>query len=206
MPTWRQWLFSKVNIKTGLWDPLPNFEQSDFFKFYEALLTHPRLHHVAKQHGYRIAFFPHPMIRFSGLMHAFTCKNVLLPQPEASYATIFAQSKLIVTDYSSAILDFAYLRKPILYAQFDLAQFTSGAHTYLPGYFDHQNEAFGEITTTLEETVDALLQAIEQDCPLKPIYRERMDAFFAFNDKGNCERIYQSVSHLLNNEPSSHDC
>ena len=40
-----------------------------------------------------------------------------------SYKDIFAQTDLMITDYSSVAFDFAYLRKPIVYSQFDRDSF-----------------------------------------------------------------------------------
>ncbi|MFS0655826.1 CDP-glycerol glycerophosphotransferase family protein [Bacillus sp. 179-C3.3 HS] len=38
---------------------------------------------------------------------------------------VFAESNLIVTDYSSSSLDFSNMRKPVVYCQFDKEEFFS---------------------------------------------------------------------------------
>ena len=50
----------------------------------------------------------------------------------------------MLTDYSSVAFDFAYLRKPIVYAHFDKEAFFSGEHSYTAGYFDYERDGFGE--------------------------------------------------------------
>lgn len=197
MPTWRQWLFSTLNHKTGVWSPRPGFTESNYFKFYNALLSNERLIAVAREWGYTLAFFPHPMIRLNGLVDKFNLSDVQILSSTTPYREIYAKSNLVVTDYSSAAFDFAYLRKPVLYTHFDKDEMFSGKHTVAKGYFDYERDGFGEVTYTLEETVDCLIDYMKQGCQLKDKYRERIDHFFAFNDQNNCERVYQKVCELI---------
>lgn len=197
MPTWRQWLFRRPNQTTGVWQPLPGFTESAYFKFYNQLLSHPRLISAAQSFGYTLAFFPHPMVRLNGLVDEFNLLDVKVLSSETPYREIYAKSNLVVTDYSSAVFDFAYLRKPVLYTHFDKEDMFSGKHTLEKGYFDYERDGFGEVTYTLEETVDCLIDYMKNGCQLKDKYRERIDHFFAFNDQNNCERVYQKVCELL---------
>lgn len=197
MPTWRQWLFSTLNHETGVWSPRPGFTKSAYFKFYNALLSNERLIAAAQELGYTLAFFPHPMIRLNGLADKFNLDSVQVLASQTPYREIYAKSNLVVTDYSSAVFDFAYLRKPVLYTHFDKEDMFSGKHTLEKGYFDYEREGFGEVTYTLEETVDCLIDYMKHGCQLKDKYRERIDHFFAFNDQNNCERVYQKVCELI---------
>ena len=99
----------------------------------------------------------------------------------------------MITDYSSAVFDFAYLRKPIIYTHFDSQDFFGGKHTVKPGYFDFERDGFGEVEYDLESTVNRIIEYMENGCQLKDMYRERIDKFFAHNDKNNCQRIYDKV-------------
>ena len=109
-----------------------------------------------------------------------------------AYRDIYAQSNLIVTDYSSAVFDFAYLRKPIIYSQFDKKSFFNN-HTYQEGYFDYERDGFGEVEYDLDSTVNRIIEYMENNCQLKDKYRERIDKFFAFNDNNNCQRVYEAI-------------
>ena len=46
---------------------------------------------------------------------------------------------------------------------------------------------------TLDDTVNRIVEYMENGCCLKDKYRERIDRFFAFNDKNNCRRIYEKI-------------
>ena len=68
-----------------------------------------------KKHGYTIAFMPHPNIITK--IDLFTKnKDVKFYTVDDEYRDVYASSNLVLTDYSSAVFDFAYLRKPLIYA------------------------------------------------------------------------------------------
>lgn len=98
----------------------------------------------------------------------------------------------MVTDYSSVVFDFAYLRKPVVYLQPDREEFFSG-HLYDQGYFSYDDDGFGPVIDTVDGLVAELIQLIAQDGQMPAEYRRRADAFFAFEGGGNCERLYHSI-------------
>lgn len=192
MPTWRKQLVGAVDTKTGIRPLAPNAENSEYVAFYNGLLNHPRLLEAAQKMGYRVHFMPHPA--FQHHLDLFACPPEVTPfGVDASYGEVFAKSDLLVTDYSSTVFDFAYLRKPILYCQFDEEEFFSGTHSYTKGYFDYERDGFGEVEYTLEGTVDRIIEYMENGCQLKDKYRQRIDDFFAFNDRNNCQRVYEKI-------------
>ena len=109
------------------------------------------------------------------------------------YKQLFAIAKLVITDYSSAVFDFAYLRKPVLYYQNDIEEFYSGKHTYNKGYFDYEKDGFGEVEYTTESLINRIIEYVENGCQLKDRYRERIEKTFPFHDKANCKRVYEEI-------------
>ena len=192
MPTWRKYLMQKADPKTGKRLPVPDFYERSFFQFYHGLLNSDRLLNTLDQYGYRMQFFPHPNIRLSEIDFETDPRVVILPT-DIYYRDIYASSKLIITDYSSAVFDFAYLRKPVLYCQFDQDEFFAGEHVYTKGYFDYERDGFGEVTYDLESTIDRIIEYAANDCELKNEYRDRIDRFFAFNDQENCRRVTEKI-------------
>ncbi len=192
MPTWRRYLMVGMDQTTGVWQESAGFCESEYFRFYNGLINHPRLLAAAKEHGYTVCYMPHPTV--------ITKMELFDHHPEVkffslqdAYRDVYAQSNLVLTDYSSAVFDFAYLRKPVVYAHFDSKTFFEGGHLYEKGYFDYERDGFGEVTYDLESTVDMLIDYMKNGCALKPMYRERIDNFFAFSDKDNCKRILEKL-------------
>ena len=195
MPTWRKYLFGTLSRNTKVWSLGNSFHQSEYLDFYNHLINHPRLLDAAKRMNYRIVFLPHPNLQ--DYLDAFQHnEQVTFLGKETAYRDIYAKSALVVTDYSSAVFDFAYLRKPVIYTQFDKQEFFSGSHTVREGYFDYERDGFGEVTYSLEDTVDVLIEYMENSCQMKEEYRNRADAFFAFSDTDNCRRIFEKIEEL----------
>lgn len=192
MPTWRKYIMGTLNAVTGVWSIRDDFEDTDFVKFYKGLLNSEKLTKAAEKYGYTVAYMPHPNLQpyleyFSGN------DKVKYLGKETNYRDIFAQSSLIVTDYSSTVFDFVYLKKPVVYCHFDSEQFFGGGHSYEKGYFDYERDGFGEVEYNLENTIDRIIEYMENGCKVKEKYQQRIDNFFAFIDQNNCQRIYQKI-------------
>ena len=194
MPTWRKYLVSRTRSSEP-WKGVSNFKESEYFKFYNALINDKRVLETAKKHGYTICFMPHPNI-ITNIKDFDRSEGVKFFSLKDEYRDIYAQSNLVMTDYSSAMFDFAYMRKPVLYTQFDKERFFQGEHVITKGYFDDERDGFGEVVNDYESTVNLLCEYMENGCKLKDFYRERIDKFFAFNDKNNCQRILEKILEL----------
>jgi CDP-glycerol glycerophosphotransferase (TagB/SpsB family) len=197
MPTWRMYLSVSNNGADSTWKTSPAFLKSEYFNFYNSLINNEKLITACKNHGYTLAFMPHPNLISN--IDLFTKNDeVIFFGIDKEYRDIYAESSLVLTDYSSAVFDFAYMRKPVVYAHFDKEEFFAGEHVYTPGYFDYERDGFGEVTYDLDSTVDTLISYIESDCKLKEEYSERIENFFAFSDKDNSKRVIEKTEELVN--------
>ena len=192
MPTWRKYLSKYYNKKTNQWVLVDDFQESDYYQFFNSLINDDKLISTAKKCGYKIVFVPHPIVRPHINLFEQN-ENVEFSDSGISYTEIYAKSDLVITDYSSAVFDFAYLRKPVIYTHFDSEDFFGGKHTVKPGYFDFERDGFGEVEYDLDSTVNRMIEYMENGCQLKNMYRERIDDFFAYNDRNNCQRIYEKL-------------
>lgn len=188
MPTWRHSLFGSYHPEDSRWDLKPGFKSSEYYNFYNSLLNSPKLLEAAKKLGYIINFVPHPVL-FPYTDEFSVPNEVRLWGSEVVYRDMFAQNKLLVTDFSSVAFDFAYLKKPVLYAHFD-------ANHYEEGYFNYEEDGFGEVEYTLNSVIDRMIEYMQNDCQLKTKYLERINNFFAFNDQNNCQRVYEKILEL----------
>ena len=192
MPTWRRFLMQDQNSQTMGYPLVPDFMDSEYYQFFNKLLNDRRLLESAAKHGYQIAFLPHPTLQPH--INVFTQnEKVLFLGLDTNYGDVFQNSALVITDYSSAIFDAVYLYRPVIYAQFDKRAFFAGEHIYQKGYFDYERDGFGEVEYTYEATVSRIIEYIETDCRMKPVFRERADCFFAYRDRNNCQRVYNKI-------------
>lgn len=191
-PTWRKYLTTRQNKITGKWEVQEDFSQSSYVVFYRSLMHNSKLRKKAEELGYRILFKIHPALESQESKFEFDNRVELVPK-ELSYREMYQKSSLLVTDYSSSIFDFLYLKKPIVYTHFDYEEFYSGKHTYEKGDFDYEKEGFGEVEYTLEATVDRIIEYMENDCEMKPEYKERAEKCFKYHDRNNCQRVYEKI-------------
>lgn len=186
MPTWRMWL------RHAPGDPQELLWKSDFRKAWNALLNSPRLEALLCRYDMTACFYPHPQMQPYGNLFQTTQAHVrIADSSQEDIQKLLRDSMLLITDFSSVFFDFAYMRKSILYYQFDEEAYRAGH--YAAGYFDYRLDGFGAVVTEEDTLLDALEAALRKDCKVIAPYLQRMEAFFPNKDTENCERIYRAV-------------
>ena len=187
-PTWRKYLLKDIN--TGSLSD--DFETSEFYLRYKSLFEDQNFLSFLKQNGYKIYFVLHNMLR-EALPYFQPFFNEQIENAiDKSFSELFSKAAIMITDYSSNAFEFAYLKKPVIYFQFDKNIFFQN-HTYQEGYFSYSDNGFGPIVTNTNELKNELKLLIKNNAIMNKKYIERIYDFFAFNDKNNCERIWKEV-------------
>lgn len=190
MPSWRSSLVGKAIPGTQRRQYNPLFKKSEYYQFYDKLFKDSRLLDALKKNNLKIKFCIHPSFReqfkdFVGNEYVEFAIDV-----NSQYETL--SSKMLVTDYSSAACDFAYLNKPVVYANFDYDHIYE-VHYYNKGYFDYDKHGFGPNCLNYEDTLNAILKLISNDFKVESKYAERMKNFFFYRDNKNSERVYNAI-------------
>jgi len=194
LPTWRKSLEGEMEYRSSEREYTHGFADSDYCRFYNGLINDERLLSVMEEYGYKGSFYLHPV--FEKQYKDFKSSRLIkVGKGVADYQELFRKGAIMVTDYSSVAFDFAYLKKPVIYSQFDEESFYKN-HSWGKGYFTYRRDAFGPITTTLDETVEELIAYIKNDCRMKDEYKEKVDNFFAYTDRNNCKRVYEATMEL----------
>lgn len=194
LPTWRKYAAPDLIPGTSERPYSEAFRDTEYFKFYNRLINDTRILKAMKENGYTGTFYMHPshMNQWKDFQSNDTISvwKDLVP-----FSRVFSENALLITDYSSVAIDFAYLGKPVIYTQFDIEAFTTG-HSYVPGYYDYERDGFGPVCYDYETSVDAIVSAISRDCVEEDVYLDRVNNFFAFRDKNNCRRILDEIKKL----------
>lgn len=194
MPTWRFALTGRLSDDTGQREYNAEFPHSKFFQFYQRLIQDERLLGVLKERGYKGRFILHP--NHKAQLEDFTDNDTIrIVRESVDYQYEFQSNALLVTDFSSVAFDFAYLKKPVVYTQFDRDTFFEG-QVYDEGYFDYERDGFGPVCYDYETTLQAIIRYVEQDCSLDAEYDKRSSQFYRWFDKDNCKRVYEAIRSL----------
>lgn len=190
-PTWRVQGVGEYNHITQTYEESATFKDTDFYRFYESLITDPRILSALEKYDYYINLRLHK--RTMQQASDFTTSDrVVIEREKTDYLEDIRKTSLLVTDYSSIAFDYAYAYIPVIYAQYDIESFYNN-HLYYRGYFDYEEDGFGQVVYTYEDTVATIISAMENDCQMSELYRNRVDEFFAYRDGNNCARIYNEL-------------
>jgi len=106
---------------------------------------------------------------------------------------LFLVSDVLVTDYSSAMFDYAVTGRPILFFTYDLAEYRDDLRGF---YFDFEAEAPGPLLATSAEVIEAVKDVDAVAVSYREAYR-RFAARFCSLDDGKagarvCDRLFGS--------------
>lgn len=188
MPTWRTYLTGKMT-DYGYNEAIDGFSESEYYLNYKFLLTNEKLIKFLEENNYILKFALHPgMMSYIDEFKKFENNNIIILSSDSlNYNKLFKESKLIITDYSSAVFDFAYLKKPIIYFQFDKVLFFD--KHYKKGYFDYETDGFGPVIEDRYDLIDKILEMAKNNFNNDKKYINRVEKTFKYFDKNNCKRI-----------------
>ncbi len=195
MPTWRSYIVGSSKNGGVVRHLNDSFMGTEYARAWKSLIQNTRLEGLHERYGYDVIFLPHPNIR--PYLEQFEVPSFIsIPPKDTCYQQLFQESSVIITDYSSVAFDMAFLKKAVLYYQFDEATFFSGIHSYQKGYFDYRRDGFGPVVTEEDALFRELEVILKNEGNPAPMYLERMEATFPFRDGKNCERVYQAILDL----------
>lgn len=190
IPTWRNWLVKEIKK----YQKPEEFKNTNYFKNWQLLLENEQLINFLEKNSIDAYFYPH--INMKKFINLFTIKTkrIKIINDEIDIQILLKESALMITDYSSVYMDFAYMKKPVIYYQFDKNEYRE--KQYKEGYFNYEKNGFGEVITNSEELVNKIEKYVENDYNVEEIYNKRMKDFFELHDNNNCERIYKAICNI----------
>lgn len=196
MPTWRRNLAIEMDAQTGERPYNPAFRSSAYYRFYENLINDERILEVLRQNGYNGKFCIHNNNK-ANAMDFHGNELIEIVAGKINYQKEFKEAALLITDYSSVEYDFAYLKKPVIYAQFDRDEFYNEA-VYDKGYWDYEKMGFGPVCRDYESTIQEIISMIQNGCKMEEKYLARAKEFYFKMDRNNCRRVCEAIREIGN--------
>lgn len=197
MPTWRSWFTEKSSMQGELND---DFLNSTYLIGWKKFLEHPKLNSMIQEKELEVIFFPHRNMQF--LIKEFraniSTKAIIASWEDYDIQDLMKTSEMMVTDYSSVFFDMVYMKKPVIFYQFDIEDFRK-AH-YSEGYFNYFDNPFGKSYLTPEDALQRVEYYVEKSYEIDEDAKKAHEEFFAYYDSSNSERIYNKIKNLDNTE------
>ena len=177
MPTWRASL-------SGVSDEV--FTNSEFFKNWSSLINNEKLIQSCQKNNLKIKFYLH--YSFQNYSHLFKGNDIvtIVKFGEEVVQDLLKESKLLVTDFSSVYFDFGYMKKPVVYYQFDESTFNN--EHYTKGYFEYRRDGFGDVCSKTDEAVKSIIDVIENGFNVERKYLDRMNTNFIYSKSFNARK------------------
>lgn len=184
MPTWRTWMEDM---------PKEDFKRTDYYDNYVNFLNSEELEVILEKYNLELVFFLHP--KFKQYISEFQLDNEHISLKEFQNIKVneeIMEASLMISDYSSVTWDMFYMKKPVLFYQFDYEKYEE----YEGSYIDMETELFGERALNKEELVQLVQEYAENEFQLKPHYEKLYGEYFKYVDHNNSQRIFDVIKHL----------
>lgn len=187
MPTWRSYLNNLRNID--------DFKTTNFYNKYQALLTNEKLINLSETYNMEIIFYPHiELQKYIKAFKTYSDNIKIAGESEYDVQELLIDSNLLITDYSSVFFDFAYMKKPIIFYQFDCEEYRK--YHYSEGYFDYKKDGFGIVEYDADTIVENIKKLFEKNFTNRDVFDKKQEIFFPLHDTGNCKRTFDAISKL----------
>ena len=193
MPTWRAAL-------VGAWDGKgqrrainPDFYSSSYVETWKDFFGDPRMKALLDTYGYRIVFFAHP--GFEDYLDKLPFPDFVEKRSKAhgSIIDVMKKSKIMITDFSSVAYDMAYMKRPVLYYQYESKDSFTRSQSWVSGYIDYQKMGFGPVCADRDELFAALEESLRSGCVMPALYEARVDNTFPYRDANCCRRAFEFI-------------
>ena len=183
MPTWRRGADDK------------DIRESNYFKCWTSFINNIELSKLLNKNGVKLYFYLHPIFqKYVNYFESHSEDITIANSNNFDVQKLLKESALLITDYSSVLFDFAFMKKPSLYYQFDRSSYY-GTH-YKKGYFSYDKDSFGYVCRSEEELVEKINDCIKTNFEFPICFVPNFEKFFVKHDNLNCARIFECILHL----------
>ena len=180
IPTWRDWL-----------QTFDGFIESEYYQRYKSLLESDKLQKLCKTNDLELILCLHPNMQ--KFVDQFNLENVrVISQGEVDVQQLLKESILMITDYSSVAFDFSFLKKPIIYYQFDQRRFLGKHESHLDIYEDLP----GDIVQEKIQVLEMVQYYINNQFSMREENYIKSQQFLKYNDTNNSQRIKETIENF----------
>ena len=194
MPTWREWIADE-DYRLQEYEGTTEIPKTNYFIRWTEFIKDQRLKEIAEKYNVRFVFFPHRnMQKYMQYFPESTEWMEIASSKDWDIQQLMKKAAMMITDYSSVCFDIFYMKKPLIFYQFDYEQFRKGQ--YDTGVFDYRDNGFANSYTEKEDVFDELDVTIRNGFAVSEEYLKEHQRHFTLYDEKNCERVYQIIKEM----------
>lgn len=172
---------------------IKNFTETEYFEVYNNFINSPELDNLLNVYNKKLLFYPHYEVQKYLQLFNSASKNVeICSINEFDIQKLLIEASVLITDYSSVFFDFAYMKKPLIYYQFDYDEYRK-SH-YKEGFFNYENDGFGCVVKKQSSLLVELENILKYGIDKK--YVDKVNSTFKYVDHNNCKRLYDKIMEL----------
>lgn len=192
MPTWREWIADE-DERFLQYEGTTDIAKTNYFTNWSSFISDQAIESLAKKYNCKFIFFPHRNMQ--KYMEYFPLSTPYLEIADAKkydVQDLMKSASLMITDYSSVFMDMLYMKKPVIFYQFDYDKFCKGQ--YGEGYFSYSNNPFANSYTNKAAVFCAIDRSIREGFSISEDFKKAHGEYFRLYDENNCKRIYDVVT------------
>lgn len=197
MPTWREWIADN-DYRLKKIEHSNSFTETEYFKKWNDFINSPKIKDLSKKYGIHFKFYPHRnMQKYIQYFEANEYVSVI-DAANHNIQEIMKNASMMITDYSSVFMDMIYMKKPVVFYQFDYSKFRK--NQYGAGFFDYKNNPVSSSYEYANEVLRKTEEIIKSNYKPSAEYLKYHKQLFALYDHNNCKRTYEEISKLNTKE------
>ena len=190
MPTWRKWLRFQSETHE---DARMDIQSSEYISMWKSLLNDERFKRIIELNNLDVVFYPHPNMRGILETSSFVPSYITIADLEKDdIQAMMKSSRLLITDYSSVFFDMVYMKRPVIFYQFDLDKFRK--YHYEQGWFDYSDTRFGKSIKNTDAMIDEIDRIVNRDFCVDHEFIEEHESVFPLFDSMNSQRVYEILA------------
>ena len=192
VPTWRKWL-GLHSESTGR--EKMGFQESEFYQKWIELLTSSELRELIGKYDLDIFFCLHRQMQaYTDLFRGIGEHIKVVSAEEYDLQELMKSAQLMITDYSSICFDMFYMKKPVIFYQFDYEEHRK--RHYEQGWFDYRHNPFANSYPDCSSVLEELERSILTDYRVSERFLEGHREEFRYCDRRNAKRVYEALKGL----------
>ncbi len=197
MPTWRRWLdYRHEKNESKVEEIKKQYLTSSYYKEYQNLLNNKQFHDFLEKNDMRVVLYLHGYAQMYSDYFTSTSNRVKIVKKEEYFVQdLLKQAVFLITDYSSVAFDYAYMKKAMLYFQFDAEEFARIQYGESELY-TYEKNGFGPIVYTVDDVIIEMKRALDNKFKMDELYLKRVEEFFGGFGKEHCKNTYKLINEL----------